>query len=273
MFIGGKIAHNNHRPFLSQEDTFMKTLHHKTSSPGPYLSANLHAFLTIVFLLLIPTYSYSADSFTGQVVGISDGDTITVQNSNNERVKIRLAGIDCPESFQVHGEKAKQFISSLVSDKRVRIEPETVDQYGRTVGVVLVNGKNINEQMVTNGHAWVFRKYCTADYCKEWLKLEEKARKSQAGLWQDANPMPPWEWRAEQKGRSAGENSSASAGAVASPAVAAGGGTFVYHGNRRSQVFHGPGCADYNCKNCTVILNSKGEAVSAGYRPHRECVQ
>jgi endonuclease YncB( thermonuclease family) len=254
----------------------MKTMHQAAQPPGRSLVENLlqYAFLTVILTLFLSTNSYSADSFTGQVVGISDGDTITVQNSNNEKVKIRLAGIDCPESFQVHGEAAKQFISSIVSGKRVRIEPETIDQYGRTVGMVLVNGKNINEQLVAQGHGWVFRKYCTADYCKEWLNLEEKARKAQAGLWQDANPQPPWEWRAEQKGRSAGESSSVSAGAVAaSPAVAAGGSSIVYHGNRRSQVFHGPGCKDYNCKNCTVILNSKGEAVSGGYRPHRECVQ
>lgn len=267
------MAQDNHQSFLSQEYTSMKILHQAAQPPGLHLSASLLQLITIVLSLLLSTNSYSTDSFTGQVVGISDGDTITVQNSNNEKVKIRLAGIDCPETFQVHGEKAKQYITSLVSGKRARIEPETIDQYGRTVGVVLVNGKNINEQMVTNGHGWVFRKYCKADYCKEWLKLEEAAKNARIGLWADNNPMPPWEWRAAQKSMN-GESSSASAGtAVTSPTASTGGGSIVYHGNRRSQVFHGPGCKDYNCKNCTVILNSKAEAVSAGYRPHRACVQ
>lgn len=230
--------------------------------------------ISLFFALLSFFISASAHSatntFTGKVIDIADGDTITILTQGDEKIKIRLAGIDCPESFQVHGEKAKQYLSSLVDGKRVRIEPETVDQYGRTVGMVLVNGANINEQIVANGHGWVFRKYCTADYCKEWLKLEEKARKAQVGLWQDAKPKPPWEWRAEQRSRE-------SSGNVSAPAVVAapkgGGSSTVYHGNTRSQVFHGPTCKDYNCKNCTVVLGSVQEAVRAGYRAHRECVK
>lgn len=224
----------------------------------------------LLSLLISPSAYASTSTFTGKVINVADGDTITILTQNDEKIKIRLAGIDCPESFQVHGEKAKQYLTSMVDGKRVRIEPETVDQYGRTVGMVLVNGANINEQIVSNGHGWVFRKYCTADYCKDWLKSEEKARKAGAGLWQDANPKPPWEWRAAQRSR---EDS----GNVPNPAVVpvptGGGSTTVYHGNTRSQVFHGPGCVDYNCKNCIVTLGSVQEAVRAGYRAHRECVK
>lgn len=232
--------------------------------------SKISLFFALLSLLISSSVHASTSTFTGKVINVADGDTITILTQSDEKIKIRLAGIDCPESFQVHGEKAKQYLSSLVDGKRVRIEPETVDQYGRTVGMVFVNGANINEQIVSNGHGWVFRKYCTADYCKDWLKLEDKARKARAGLWQDANPKPPWEWRAEQKGRS-------NSGNVATPAVVAtptgGGGSTVYHGNTRSQVFHGPSCKDYNCKNCTVVLGSAQEAVRAGYRAHRECVK
>lgn len=235
--------------------------------------------ISLFFVLLLGLISTAAHSstttFTGQVIDVGDGDTITILTQSNEKIKIRLLGIDCPESVQAHGEKAKQYLSSLVYGKRVRIEPETVDKYGRTVGMVLVNGANINEQIVANGHGWVFRKYCNADYCKEWLKLEDKARKSGAGLWQDANPKPPWEWRAEQRSRESSGNVSPPA-VVAAPTVAApkgGGSSIVYHGNCRSQVFHGPFCKDYNCKNCTVVLGSAQEAVRAGYRAHRECVK
>lgn len=229
------------------------------------------ALIFALFLLLASTpANANSSTFTGKVIDVADGDTITVLTQSDEKIKIRLAGVDCPETFQVHGEAAKQYLASLVAGKRVRIVPETVDQYGRTVGMVLVNGANINEQIVSNGHGWVFRKYCTADYCGDWLKLEEKARKSRIGLWQDANPKPPWEWRAEQKSGNNGVNTSA-------PAVettnTGGGSSTVYHGNTRSQVFHGPTCKDYNCKNCTVVLGSAQEAVRAGYRAHRDCVK
>ena len=227
-------------------------------------------FLTVLFSLIITASAHSSTStFTGKVIDVADGDTITILTQSDGKIKIRLAGIDCPESTQAHGEKAKQYLSSLVNGKRVRIEPETVDKYGRTVGMVLVNGANINEQIVSNGHGWVFRKYCTADYCKDWLKLEEKARKARVGLWKDANPQPPWDWRAEQKN---GNNGNMPAPAAVG-ATTGGGGSTVYHGNTRSLVFHGPTCKDYNCKNCTVVLGSAQEAVRAGYRAHRDCVK
>ena len=241
-------------------------------------NATLRLSLNLFFLYLIvsfPTSSF-AESFTGQCIDVADGDTITVQTQSQEKVKIRLAGVDCPETFQVHGEKAKQYLSSLVFGKRVRVEPETIDLFGRTVGMVLVNGANINEMIVAKGHGWVFRKYCTAAYCNDWLKLEATARAARIGLWEDATPKPPWEWRAEQKGKNNNGNVSAPATAL-STGTAVGGNTrassIVYHGNTRSNVFHGPGCKDYNCKNCTVALGSVQEAQRAGYRAHRECVK
>ncbi|NTU72725.1 thermonuclease family protein [Candidatus Roizmanbacteria bacterium] len=239
-------------------------------------------YLTLLALLFSSPASSSDNNFTGQCIDVADGDTITVLTQTNEKIKIRLGGIDCPESFQVHGEKSKQFLSSLVFDKRVRIVPETIDQYGRTVAMVLVNGANINEQIVAQGHGWVFKKYCTAAHCNDWLKLEATARDARIGLWEDENPIPPWEWRTQQKsmhnstGGLASKDPSPAAGAsssITTPIASTGGSSAVYHGNRRSQVFHGPSCKDYNCKNCTVVLGSIQEAVRSGYRAHRECVR
>ncbi len=204
---------------------------------------------------------------------MADGDTITILKQNNESVKIRFAGIDCPEGSQVHGNIAKQIVLSKVSGKRVRIFPETTDRYERTVGMVLINGQNLNEEIVAQGHGWVYRKYCTADYCNDWLKLEETAREANVGLWADKNPQPPWEWRAEHRnGKSSGNRANVSVATSSTAAVAVAGSSVVYHGNKRSYVFHGPSCRDYNCKNCTVRLKSVQEAVGAGYRAHRECV-
>lgn len=204
---------------------------------------------------------------------MADGDTITVINQNNESVRIRLAGVDCPESTQSHGNNAKQFTVSKVSGKRVRIQPETIDKYGRTVGIVLINGENLNQQIVEHGHGWVYRKYCTAGFCNDWLKKEEAAKDAKVGLWKENNPQPPWEWRAEHR-RKNGNGSGDNISVATSPAavITSPGSSTFYHGNRRSHVFHGPSCRDYNCKNCTVILESVKEAVGAGYRAHRSCV-
>ncbi len=233
------------------------------------------SLLILLLSLIISASSFSSasqNSFTGQTIDVADGDTITVLNQNNESVKIRLAGIDTPEGSQIYGNQATQFTVSKVSGKRVRIFPETIDKYGRTVALVLINGENLNEQIVASGNGWVYRKYCTADYCNDWLKLEKAARDAQIGLWEDKNPQPPWEWRAEHRnGNGSGDNVSV---VTSSTAVIAGaGGGVIYHGNVRSHVFHGPSCRDYNCKNCTVRLGSYQEAVGAGYRAHRECVR
>lgn len=230
-------------------------------------------FLAILFAL--PAYSSDNTPIAGRVVDVADGDTITVLTQNQDQIKIRLSGVDCPESFQVHGEKAKQFTSSLVSGKRVRLEPETVDQYGRTVALVFMGGTNVNEQIVAHGHCWVYKKYCKANYCNDWLKLEATARDAQVGLWENASPMPPWDWRAEQRGKDNvnGGPGNTIAASVAAPSSSTNGSSTVYHGNTRSHVFHGPGCKDYNCKNCTVVLGSVKEAVGAGYRAHQACVK
>ena len=230
----------------------------------------------VLLLLLLPTSSYSStNSFTGRVIDVADGDTVTILTQNQEKIKIRLAGIDCPEGSQVHGEKAKQFISSLVSERRVRIIPDTIDQYGRTVATLLINGENLNRQIIAFGHGWVYRKYCTADYCNDWLKLEQTARDARVGLWSDENPQPPWEWRAEQRSKNSDEGGfSKIVSTITSSILTVGGGSSnLYHGNKRSHVFHGRSCKDYNCKNCTVMLGSVQDAINAGYRAHRECVK
>jgi micrococcal nuclease len=223
------------------------------------------AFFVALLSLLIsssPSQSYSStaptETFTGQVIDVADGDTITVSRDGVQE-KIRLSAVDCPESTQEHGQEAKRYTESMVKGKRVRINPETKDQYGRTVAMVLINGVNLNEQIVANGHGWVFRKYCKEAYCGDWLRIEEKAKSAGKGLWAKANPQAPWDYRAENRGSNG------------RPAALPGG-TGEYHGNVKSKVFHGPSCKDYNCKNCTVVLGSVGEALSKGFRAHNKCV-
>ena len=148
----------------------------------------------IIFCLLISTVAYSQTIITGKVVGISDGDTITVLQ-NRKQFKIRLYGIDTPEKSQDFGNKAKKFTSSLLYKKQVRVVQEDTDRYGRVVGIVYVGHVCANEEIVKNGFAWVYRKYCKKPFCLDWLEYENDAKESKIGLWRHPNPMPPWDFR------------------------------------------------------------------------------
>lgn len=151
---------------------------------------NINKLLLPLFLLF--TLSAQAETLGGHVVKIADGDTLTLLTSSNEQVKIRLAGIDTPERKQPFGNRAKQALSKLAFQKQALVEIETKDRYGRTVGIVFVNGQNVNAELVKQGMAWVYRKY---NKDKALYELESRAKKERLGLWLEENPVPPWEWR------------------------------------------------------------------------------
>jgi len=218
-------------------------------------------FSVVVFLILVSvSIAFAMSEVTGKVVGISDGDTITVLTPEKQQLKIRLAGVDTPESKQAFGMKAKQFTSDMVFGKQVRVIEHTKDRYGRTVAFVYAGNQFLNEELVKSGFAWVYNQYCNYDVCQAWQGFQESARSQKIGLWADQNPEAPWDFR---KNKRAGQSETVSSDAV--------GGAF--HGNSSSHVFHAPGCKHFNCKNCTVVFNSREEAIQAGYRPHKECTQ
>jgi len=130
------------------------------------------------------------------VIGVTDGDTIKVL-FNKKSIKIRLYGIDTPEKRQDFGTKAKQYISKIIFGKTVKIIPVTQDGYGRLVAMVYSSGLSdkpgvsANEQIIKNGYAWVYKKYCKKSFCREWLQYEEDARKEKIGLWSHKDPVPP----------------------------------------------------------------------------------
>lgn len=152
-------------------------------------------FIQILLLALslsFSTFAYS-EAINGRVVGISDGDTLTLLDTGNSQFKIRLAAIDAPEKAQAFGQRAKQKLSDLCYGKTANVQVVSIDRYGRTVGDVDCAGINANEVMVKSGFAWVYRKY---DKGHEHLYgLEEEARNARRGLWADPNPTAPWDWR------------------------------------------------------------------------------
>ena len=104
-------------------------------------------------------------------------------------------GIDCPETRQDFGTKAKKLTSTLVCSKVVDVEPVTRDRYGRTVAFVRVGDTLVNEELIRQGLAWVFTRYCDRAICLEWKRLEAEAREQKRGLWSMPNAIPPWEFR------------------------------------------------------------------------------
>ena len=109
-----------------------------------------------------------------------------------EPIKVRLIEIDAPEKAQAFGNKSKQALAALVFGKDVEIEEHGKDKYKRTLGRVVVNGVDANAEMVRQGYAWVYRKYSKTP---ELLRIEAQAKEAKRGLWADADPIPPWEWR------------------------------------------------------------------------------
>ncbi len=164
----------------------------------------------VIVLLVFLTVASTVHAWVGRVVGVMDGDTIEVLHQGRG-VRIRLYGVDCPQKHQDFGQRAKQFTSSKVFGTMVQVEPVDTDRYGRTVAIVFPEGSptSLNQMLVENGFAWVYRTYCNSPQCMSWLELEQQAREARRGLWSHPNPIPPWEFR-HYDGRFSSETSTPS---------------------------------------------------------------
>src|SRR5712691_700242 len=143
-----------------------------------------------------------AQTLSGRVVAIADGDTITILDSANTQHRIRLAGIDAPETHQTFGEQSRLSLSGMIFDKDVGVSYQKIDQYGRIVGKILLDGKDINLEQVKAGMAWHYKFYedeQTPEDRELYAKAEAEARAARRGLWQDPNPSEPYQFRREEK--------------------------------------------------------------------------
>lgn len=158
---------------------------------------NLLAIL--VFLLV---FSMPGKALEGRVVGVSDGDTLTLLDASNIQHKIRLAGIDAPEKTQAFGNRSKQSLSDMAFNRQATVETTKKDRYGRSVGKVLVDGKDLNLLQVERGMAWFYRAYESEQSPEDranYAKAERRAKESGLGLWRDAEPEPPWNFRRSKR--------------------------------------------------------------------------
>ena len=154
-----------------------------------------HSRIAIIALLIIlPACTHASEpALTGKVISIADGDTLTILVDKTQH-KIRLHGIDTPERKQPFGTKAKQALSDKVFGRVVDVVEVDRDRYGRVVGRIYLSSRDINRELVAEGHAWVYRKYMRDETL---LADEAAARDAGLGLWllPEAQRVPPWEWR------------------------------------------------------------------------------
>lgn len=150
------------------------------------------------WLALLPQLLWAA-VLTGQVVGISDGDTLKVLDANKQVHTIRLMGIDAPEKAQPFGQRAKQSLSALVFQQQVQVEWHKQDRYGRIVGQVRTrDGVDVCLEQLQRGMAWHYKQYQHEQAPPDritYAQSEDAARAQRLGLWQEPSPTPPWRWR------------------------------------------------------------------------------
>lgn len=148
--------------------------------------------------MLIYPFAIHAAEIEGRVIGVTDGDTITLLDQNRQQHKIRLSGIDAPESSQAFGQASKRNLSKMVFDHEVVADCRKTDKYRRQVCKVIVGGVDANIEQIKSGLAWWYRKYAKEQPPSErndYEAAEEAAKSGGKGLWSDTNPIPPWDWR------------------------------------------------------------------------------
>ena len=148
--------------------------------------------LIALFACVLCFAACSEDALRGRVVKVADGDTITILDASNTQYKIRLQGIDAPEKAQAFGRASGRYLSGLVAGRDVRVTYAKRDQYDRILGIVYLDDRDINLEMLKAGMAWHYKKY---DSTPAYAKAEAEARAAKLGLWVEQNPIEPHEYR------------------------------------------------------------------------------
>lgn len=204
--------------------------------------------LFIIFLLI--TTLTLAKTITGQVLYVSDGDTLTM-SVDGSKEKVRFYGVDAPEKSQNYGLEAKEFVLERVQGKVIQVRVVDKDRYGRTIGKIYYDDHiYLNEEVVKNGLAWWYEYYARGD--RDLRGAERYARDKKLGLWQEENAIAPWEWR---RGRRKPK--------LISTAKSTGTGVIVYV-SRSGRKYHREGC---HYLSSVGAVYSVEEAVSRGYTP------
>jgi endonuclease YncB( thermonuclease family) len=231
-----------------------------------------------------PTLSEKS-KLLASVVGVTDGDTIPVLDQEKVSYRIRLQGIDAPEKRQAFGDVSRRTLASMVADKTVAVEWQKHDQYGRIVGKILLDGRDVCLEQIKAGLAWHYKQFegeqSEADRSL-YAEAERDARSQKVGLWRDSVQTPPWDFRHHGNSNSDDRGDSISDDAKPSPTSSnttptssnnAGQISGLIRGNKNSMIYHWPGCPNYDdiAPHNRVPFQTREEAERAGYRPARNC--
>lgn len=226
--------------------------------------------LTILVGCLLSTVTTTAQDLRGRVVAVADGDTLTVLDASKQQHRVRLNGIDAPETRQPFSQVSKDHLSSLVFGQDVIVVGSKLDRYGRLIGTVILGTTNTNLEQLRAGLAWYYREYA-ADVAPVHRPIyeatEAEARAAKRGLWRDPQPIAPWAFRSP----TAAPTTAAPLTAVGSTPTAAPAGTI--RGNRNSRIYHLPGCPSYDAvgESNRVPFPTEAAAQAAGYRKAGNC--
>ena len=158
-----------------------------------------YAVLIATTLFAMPAF---AESISGRVVAVADGDTLTLLDRSFVEHKIRISGIDAPEKKQAFGQRAKTTLSASAYGLPAEADCRKTDRYGRNICVVRVNGRDVGLEQIRAGMAWWYRQYARDQSWQEQRDYEDaegQAKSAKRGLWTDKEPIPPWEWRRASK--------------------------------------------------------------------------
>ena len=160
------------------------------------LAVGVLSRIFIIFICCCINTAAEAGKVKSAVVEkIIDGDTIQV-HYNSQQIRVRLWGIDTPEYRQPYSKAAKKYSARVLENRSVSLEIKDWDDYGRMVAVVTTaDNRCLNEELLKAGLAWVHIYYCKEEICNQWYGYEKEARKKRVGLWRDKSPVPPWEWK------------------------------------------------------------------------------
>ena len=150
--------------------------------------------ITAALLSLLLCLCASAETLTGKVVRIADGDTFTLLVDKKQH-RIRLHGIDAPETKggQPYSQKSKDYLISMIAGKTVTVEVKDTDRYGRYIGIVSTSAiKDVNLEILRSGMAWHYNYY---DNTPSYKTAQQQAKKAKKGLWADPSPINPYDWR------------------------------------------------------------------------------
>ena len=139
------------------------------------------------------------DGDTLAVLSVHDGDSLRLRRADGQGMVVRLYGVDCPELGQPYGEAARDLTRRLVG-RSVTVRPTGGKSWRREVAVVLLqSGRSLQSALVEAGLAWVDDRFCRSPDCDDWRQAQATARAARRGLWADADPVPPWQWRRAKK--------------------------------------------------------------------------